>query len=1740
VSNPNARQQEKAMKNGFGGILKRFGGESSTSALNVRRSMLCVLFLSAAGAAWAANVLTFQRTPDTYVSTTGRVSGVAYTIEFWMRPTTNFDPENQIYTQDNTGDGRIFMSVWSGKPTLQISGTRKSANTNLTLNTWYHYACARDTSGTVRMYIDGTLVMSEYYNAHPPLTPYTTSIGLLVRAKNGFRGDLADVRLWNAVRSQAEIQANMHLRLSGTETGLAHYWPFDEGTGATVYDRAGNADGTITGAAWNTNPDLPITTEAAGSWIAPSDGAWSNPANWLNAAPAQGTDISAFFTNDPPTAVTVNNDVSGLAIGNLTVYSAQPFTFTGHAVAFTNSFSPSVIATTNGGHTLALPLELSPPGLVASATSPGALSFTDAISGPGGFTANPAPAGGGTVTLAAANTYTGPTVSGSGTLAVSSLADGGLPSAIGASSADPASLVLGPGTLRYTGPSATVDRGLTVNAGSRKAAILSLDSDLTLTGPITNVAGAFIKAGPGTLTYASPAASLIGRQQSSNLAGQAPYPANGDSPANGFGCFTVADGKVVLGAHPAQTNLFNEEVTVGAYTTDQPGQETTGELEFVGGYTRFNTLLDIGYYNGTSVSAPVPLQPTVTVSGGTVSANGLIIAFGYNYFGTAYPNTRAVLNIAGGTFTVDDQIRFGDQRGDPDSPMHATINLTGGTFRHASATYGLQMGWRSPSAADATLNIAGGLFDEYADVRMAMNGNTSVVRLDGGTLRMRNITHNSTNGISLLTLNGGILQPRMPGYTLRGLTAATVSTNGAVIDTSLASYTIAQDLLHDPGLGASPDGGLTKTGAHPLTLSFTNATYTGTTAVNEGELRIGGNATQTVSLAALVVAPGAALGFTFKPDGSSNDRLVVAEPPELATGSLIALILTGTELPFTKNGIYTLITYAGADPAVSGLACANPVPGKTYTFAASAGALTVEVASDASAAVWKTDADGAWSTAANWTAAPAPGAPARFDDAITAPRTVATAGQTAGGLYFNNANAYTLSGSGLNLTSGAEIAVEQGSHTVDAPLTLADSAAVTFAPGTALTLSGVSGASLAAQGNGTLNLTAAPALDALALDGSTLGIGGSFAVVPPVALAGTVTVAPAANASAELSGEVSGTANLIKAGASTLTLSGANTCTGVTSIDNGTLSIPWLSGITQPSPLGKGGNAADFLIGAGTFRYTGPSNAVQRGLTLAAPQNRAAVIRVDEGSDLTLSGWINSTSGSFVKTGPGTLRFAQPHTSNKLMTHASPNESTRLNIGSNGEGPTTGFSGVSVVDGKLALGAPGQTNTLARIFVGLWSSDLPGGETAGELELTDGMLLSNNGLLAVGRNNGTTTTAPAGLSSRLTVRGGVITNFNHLSLGYRNAGPAGYNARPMMEMSGGTVSMNNFFISETSGSKSTVTITGGIVRPIVSANFAMAANTEALFTLGGDALFETVGNFDLSLGNGNSATAVATLRLNGGTLCTRNITKAASAQGTVWFNGGTLKPRASGQTLQNLTAAYSSTNGAVFDTSLAAYTVAQNLLHDPALGIDSDGGLLKLGTNTLSLTSAANTFNGPVRVSDGLLRARLGGTNDLYVAAGAAFDALGERCTVGDLAGSGLLTNGVIAVTGTLDPGTNGAPAGASMTVQNLALAAGATVAAPWVTNALGQVANDFTAVTGTLAPEGPGFFDLGRTEENPIPMPFSLTVFSYGTLSGSFAGWKAVGTGLPAGKATATVVTAANGLVTLSVRYGGTVLMLQ
>src|SRR5262249_15625036 len=98
------------------------------------------------------------------------------------------------------------------------------------------------------------------------------------------------------------------------------------------------------------------------------------------------------------------------------------------------------------------------------------------------------------------------------TLSIGAITNGGVAGPLGASSNNPANLVFGGGpvnpsvggTLQYTGPSATTDRGITLNASGVNAATDFIEvpnslASLSIAGQVMGTGG-LTKTGPGTLT----------------------------------------------------------------------------------------------------------------------------------------------------------------------------------------------------------------------------------------------------------------------------------------------------------------------------------------------------------------------------------------------------------------------------------------------------------------------------------------------------------------------------------------------------------------------------------------------------------------------------------------------------------------------------------------------------------------------------------------------------------------------------------------------------------------------------------------------------------------------------------------------------------------------------------------------------------------------------------------------------------------------------------------------------------------------------------------------------------------------------------------------------------------------------------------------------------------------------------------------------------------------------------------
>ena len=101
--------------------------------------------------------------------------------------------------------------------------------------TWAHLALTYSASANLfQLFVNGVQVFSrtgtgEIGDRHPTLN--YLKIGARRETRREFFDGLIDeVRVWNIVRTEAEIRATMNISLEGNELGLAGYWNFDNGT----------------------------------------------------------------------------------------------------------------------------------------------------------------------------------------------------------------------------------------------------------------------------------------------------------------------------------------------------------------------------------------------------------------------------------------------------------------------------------------------------------------------------------------------------------------------------------------------------------------------------------------------------------------------------------------------------------------------------------------------------------------------------------------------------------------------------------------------------------------------------------------------------------------------------------------------------------------------------------------------------------------------------------------------------------------------------------------------------------------------------------------------------------------------------------------------------------------------------------------------------------------------------------------------------------------------------------------------------------------------------------------------------------------------------------------------------------------------------------------------------------------------------------------------------------------------
>lgn len=376
------------------------------------------------------------------------------------------------------------------------------------------------------------------------------------------------------------------------------------------------------------------------------------------------------------------------------------------------------------------------------------------------------------------------------------------------------------------------------------------------------------------------------------------------------GSFRVGAGATLAISDSASVTLADgKRLTVDGTSTNPASATMSGSTGTYGTFLSVSGFFIVGL-NGAG---------GLTQTGGTINSQSGDFYLGYNAgssgaytlsAGNLYTGSASIgyqgagtFTQSGGTFsTLGKALVLGGAAG-----ATAVYTQTGGAVGSGSMTLG--------GASSLFTQSAGAVTTGTLTLGAYTPSSNAAYHLDGGSLSVYNVT--STAGTGTFYFNGGtLLAGQSGGAFFQDLSAAYVQGGGARIATSIYNVYVAQPLLHDPALGSTVDGGLTKT-AGSLTLYLTGAnTYTGPTTVDQGTLRVGaGGSSGTLGSGNVSVNTGAALVFNRADNVSVAN--VISGAGTLTQSGPGTLTLTGTN-SYTGTTTVSAGTLAvGNDPGAA-------------------------------------------------------------------------------------------------------------------------------------------------------------------------------------------------------------------------------------------------------------------------------------------------------------------------------------------------------------------------------------------------------------------------------------------------------------------------------------------------------------------------------------------------------------------------------------------------------------------------------------------------------------------------------------------------------------------------------------------------------------------------------------------------------------------------------------------------------
>ncbi|MGB8353237.1 MAG: autotransporter-associated beta strand repeat-containing protein [Chthoniobacteraceae bacterium] len=1138
-----------------------------------------------------------------------------------------------------------------------------------------------------------------------------------------------------------------------------------------------------------------------------------------------------------------------------------------------------------------------------------------------------------------------------------------------------------PYTLTYGGAGnistgALVQNGanaLTVNYGG--TGTLALTGNSTYTGATTVNGGGTLALGNGgnlaaTAVTVSNAGSTFAIKQNASATTNA---LTGSLSLGAGTVFTMVDGF---------TSTFN--VTGASTLAPASGASPTLSLEIGSASGTSDKLAITGsatvgaggaFLNISPIAAPSSSANTYTLITAASGLNTNFILGGvtnYNIGGTIFhltlgtsTATSEIASFVSGTASATTAFWTGSQG-------NSWATLTGGTNSNftfdAAGTYNTfvrpDLNTNVTFTANSAANLSTTLDQAFTINSLTFSG-TGTSNTAGST-----IAAGTGGAASTLTINAAALNGNAAG---NGITVAagsgsnTISAN-VVLGASQTWTNNSANALTVSGNVTGSGFGITKSGTGAVVLSGTD-TYSGATTISSGTLQFSGTQAMSSS-SALTLGTGATLNLnsdvtgTFTPastTGAAGGAYTIAvnqltgagagKTLTLANAFTIGTANSGNSLTVSSTSGDTLLLSSQLNLANNGNGASSTITltganmtlnaGVNYNGNANGPTLTVNAGSNTLLI------NGNWTTGNN-----------RWSGIALNNGTLTMANGQNGGSSTNNGVYAVLNGGTLNLNSntaiggvgaGNSFTINGGTvnNTSGAAVTLTDNPHVSIGGSFTYGALGGTGLNNLNLGSGTVTLTASSTI-------TTLG-------------SGTLT----------LPGVISGAFNLAKSGTGNLSLTGANTYSGTTSINGGLLLINTVATGTNAQALGSGTSGTTVTLGvastsSGTLQYTGGTGTLDK--NISALGNGGDTIKNTGGGLLTLTGTLTKAntvltlaSGSFNVTGQITGGNSSTFNSDFDVNGATVTVSATNN---NYFGPTVVYNGGTLLNGT--------------------NNALPTGTVLTTGSSSDAAVTNTYNLSGFNQSIAALTSAGSGTN--------IVTNTGASTLTI-----TGTNAD--------NVAVNGTFAGSVRNGTglTTLAVTGGVqtfsgtntnsVTSISNGGTLVVGANNALLTTGTVILGENVGNTSGTLQLGNSSGAFNQA------LSSTNVQIAGTGSGNAIVGGNS--------TISS-TLTLNSAGPVAYSAQLGGSGANQNNL-----------ALVTTGAGALTLSGTANTYSGPTTVSAGTLNVTGAILNSpVTVQAGAGLTGLGNNLTTG-------LIGGLVTMSGSSTLSLSGASNSTSLTLAN-------------------------------------------------------------------------------------------------------------